>query len=269
MEILGRRGLLEPMDYSKMRPTLKDELLPGMTAKYGVGQAVFGLGIVYNTNKFSKENHPKNWKEFWDANKFPGPRTLPDASNDITAMEAALLADGVPHDKLYPLDVDRAFRSLDKIRPHVVKFFAKSAEGQQILTDQVATLGGMTFGRIIALRDDDPKTPLDMEISEAMVKPFFFVIPKGAKNADNAYKMIDYYMKAENLGRFTNAYPAYGPANPKAIDFVDEKKRASIITNPANAPSIIVLRDDWWIEEDASGKTNTEKVLERWVAWAR
>jgi putative spermidine/putrescine transport system substrate-binding protein len=127
----------------------------------------------------------------------------------------------------------------------------------------------MTFGRIIAMREEDPRTPLDIEVAQAMVKPFFFVIPKGARNADNAYKMIDYYMKAENLGRFTNAYPAYGPGNPKAIEYVEEKKRSSIITSPQNAPSVIFLHDDWWIEEDARGKTNTERVLERWLAWAR
>ena len=34
-------------------------------------------------------------------------------------IPAALVADGVPKDKLYPLDLDRAFKKLDEIKPHI------------------------------------------------------------------------------------------------------------------------------------------------------
>src|SRR5256885_16366801 len=36
--------------------------------------------------------------------------------------EFALIADGVALDKLYPIDIDRAFRSLDRIKKDVVKW---------------------------------------------------------------------------------------------------------------------------------------------------
>src|SRR5262249_16257094 len=115
MLILGRRDLLEPIDYSLLPPSLKDDLLPAAIHKYGVGEVVYGAGLVYATNsKVTKQNHPRNWVDFWDVKKFPGPRTMPDPSYQIGPIEPALIADGVDPAKLYPLDIDRAFRSLDK-----------------------------------------------------------------------------------------------------------------------------------------------------------
>ncbi len=35
-------------------------------------------------------------------------------------MEIALMADGVPPDKLYPIDADRAFKKLDTIKKNTI-----------------------------------------------------------------------------------------------------------------------------------------------------
>ncbi|ODV43375.1 hypothetical protein AWV79_17990 [Cupriavidus sp. UYMMa02A] len=42
-------------------------------------------------------------------------------------LEFALLADGVPKDKLYPIDVQRALKSLDRIKKNVVKWWDTGA----------------------------------------------------------------------------------------------------------------------------------------------
>ena len=34
-------------------------------------------------------------------------------------IKAALLADGVKESEFYPVDLDRAFRKLDQIKPHI------------------------------------------------------------------------------------------------------------------------------------------------------
>ena len=51
---------------------------------------------------------------FWDAKSFPGQRSV--RKHPIYALEMALIADGVPMDKLYPLDVDRAFKKLEQLK---------------------------------------------------------------------------------------------------------------------------------------------------------
>ncbi|NJL18453.1 MAG: ATP-binding protein [Nitrospira sp.] len=49
---------------------------------------------------------------------FPGQRSV--RKHPIYALEMALIADGVPMDKLYPIDVDRAFKKLEELKPHVL-----------------------------------------------------------------------------------------------------------------------------------------------------
>src|SRR5437867_4123988 len=39
--ILSRRGLLEPIDYSSLRPGLKEDLIPGAALSHGVGLIVW------------------------------------------------------------------------------------------------------------------------------------------------------------------------------------------------------------------------------------
>ena len=55
----------------------------------------------------------------FDTKKFPGKRTFYKWSAP-GVIEIALLADGVPADKLYPLDLDRAFKKLDTIKSDIV-----------------------------------------------------------------------------------------------------------------------------------------------------
>ena len=43
---------------------------------------------------------PKSWADFWDVKAFPGPRSL--RNHPVDNLEAALMADGVAPDKLYP-----------------------------------------------------------------------------------------------------------------------------------------------------------------------
>ena len=62
----------------------------------------------------------------------------------IYALETALIADGVPMDKLYPLDVDRAFKKLEQLKPHVLVWWSSGAQSAQVLKDgEVDMVGGL------------------------------------------------------------------------------------------------------------------------------
>ena len=67
---------------------------------------------------FAQGKAPLTWPDFWDAKKFPGPRGYYNAPT--YSLEFALIADGVPKDKLYPIDVPRALKSLDRVKPDEV-----------------------------------------------------------------------------------------------------------------------------------------------------
>ena len=51
-------------------------------------------------------------------------------------MEAALKADGVKDDAFYPLDVERAFRSLDRIKPHIKTWWSDNSQAQQLMEQE-------------------------------------------------------------------------------------------------------------------------------------
>ena len=51
-------------------------------------------------------------------------------------MEFALMAAGVPPDKVYPIDIDKALASYDKIKKDVVKWWDTGAVPIQLLTDR-------------------------------------------------------------------------------------------------------------------------------------
>src|SRR5471032_2256900 len=84
---------------------------------YVFASSVYTTIIGYRTDVFKNDNHPKSWADWWDAKKFPGARSMRNHPTDN--LEFALLADGVPMDKIYPIDFDRAFKKLDQIKPHV------------------------------------------------------------------------------------------------------------------------------------------------------
>lgn len=266
MLILGRRGLLEKIDYSKLAPGLKEDLIPGAAQEYGVGDIIWGSGMVYGRDKF-KDNHPRTWAEFWDVAKFPGPRSLPDAAYQLGPMEAALLADGVPPDQLYPLDIDRAFASLDKIKPNIVKFWATSAEGLNLVASGNSHLGMITFGRLITMKHRGEDPGIDIEFNQGIAKMAYLCIPKGAKHSSNAHRFLDFYFNPKNHAAFINAYPAYGYTNKKAVDYIDPETLKKIITEPERLKNLVMFNDQWWAEEDGSGKSNYERVLARWQDW--
>jgi ABC-type spermidine/putrescine transport system permease subunit I len=88
---------------------------------------VWAQVLAYRTDVFGGAV-PSGWADFWDAKRFPGDRTLVGAgSGNNPELEFALLAASVPADKLYPLDLDKAFASYDKIKPDVVKWWETGA----------------------------------------------------------------------------------------------------------------------------------------------
>jgi putative spermidine/putrescine transport system substrate-binding protein len=265
VRILSGRNLLEKIDYGLIPKATIEGLPKNAVHPYGIGMFLWGVGITYNTGKYNEDNHPRSWAELWDAKKFPGARILPAASWLVGPIEMALLADGVPADKLYPLDVDRAFRSLERIRPSVVKFWKGSAEAAQILSDGHADLAGAPVARTLSMKARG--APVGIEYNQVLAKLDYWMVPKGTKHIQNAMKFIAYYHDVKRLGGYANAYPVQSPINQKSFPFVDAKVLPDLLTSPKHASKLVHVNEDWWAEADAQGKTNFERVLDRWNQW--
>lgn len=109
----GREGLLEKLDFSKLPNAAA--IPEQYRTPYSVAYEFYSTVIGYNKKTLKKV--PQSWADFWNVKVFPGTRAL--RNDPQTVLEAALLAGGVPRDKLYPLDVDRAFKKLQQIKPDI------------------------------------------------------------------------------------------------------------------------------------------------------
>ena len=247
-----KEGLFEPLDYSVIDKT---DLLPRAVHSHAVGLEFWAGVIGYSAEKYKGENYPRNWADFWNVDKFPGTRALFNGPYDM--LEIALLADGVSMDKLYPLDVDRAFKSLDKIKPHIAVWWTKGAQPAQLLTDREVDMTYAYSGRIANIMKDG--VPAGISFSQASVNPEWLVITKGSKKIKEAMQFLAFCVKAKPQAEFNSALQ-YGPINKKAFDYIDKDIAERLPTAPKFVDMTWMPNSAWWADHD-------QKLTERWKKW--
>src|SRR5580700_1787510 len=116
---------------------------------YSVAYEFYSSVLAYSQTKYPAGAAPDSWADFWDVKKFPGRRAL--RNHPLATLEAALMADGVAPDELYPLDVDRAFKKLEQIKPYITVWWTSGAQSAQLLNDGEVDMVMAWNGRVSAL----------------------------------------------------------------------------------------------------------------------
>jgi putative spermidine/putrescine transport system substrate-binding protein len=245
---LEKEGLLEKLDYNIIK---KDDIYPELVTDYSIGLQLYFTNIAYNSETFKDGNHPKSWAEFWDTTKFPGARSL--YKNPVGTLEAALLADGVAPDKLYPLDVDRAFKSLEKIKKDVKVWWEAGAQPPQLLGTKEVVLSSAWNGRVSAAKAQG--SPVDNEFNQSLGMATSWVIPKGAPHKELAQKFIAFAVSADAQAAYSNAID-YAPTNKKALEKLSDDVKKRIGQTPERVKSQIFIDNKWWVD-------NYDKINER------
>lgn len=243
-------NLLEPID-----PKIVDrgKYPKEMQAKFTFASSVYSTVLAYRTDVFGKDKpHPKGWAEFWDVKKFPGPRSM--RNHPVDNLEFALLADGVPIDKLYPIDMDRAFKKLEEIQPHVTVWWTTGAQPAQLLLDKEVVLATGWNGRFYDLIKKE--APIAIDWSGGSMKNGTFAIPRGAKNAYWGQKYLAMMADAQQQSVYANLM-GYPGLNLDSVKLVDAKVQPYLPTYPENIDKQFWLSADWWAENGA-------KAQERW-----
>lgn len=213
----NQAGIIEPLV----------EPYKGGLYENGVASHAFATVIGWRSDKFPEG--PKNWAEFWDVEKFPGARSLQRYAARV--LPIALLADGVDPKDLYPLDIDRAFASLDRIKDHIRVWWTAGAQSTQILRDGEVDLIGIWHGRFYEA--EKAGAPVAMTWNQGEIDRAYWVVAKGTPNAENAKKFIEFATSGKPLAGFT-MQADYGPLNPAANEFVSEDAAKRMPTSPAN-----------------------------------
>jgi putative spermidine/putrescine transport system substrate-binding protein len=242
-------GLLEKLDYTIIP---ESEIFPEWVHPYGVGDFAYSFVISYRTDT-NDGKHPTDWAGFFDTETYPGKRGFYKyAYSGI--FEAALLADGVPADQLYPLDFDRAFAKLDTIKDDIV-WWNTGAESQLQLQNGTVAYSSMWNGRVYSLISEG--VPVEMEWNQNLQAADYLVIPKGASPKGN--DLIAYALSAEPQAEFADL-TSLAPVNKGAVDMVDEKVRPYLSTTPEHREQGIAIDDVFW-------STAIDDVQERWQSW--
>ena len=217
--------------------------------------SVYTTIIGYRNDVFKNGTHPKSWAEWWDVRKFPGARSM--RNHPIDNIEFALIADGVPKDKLYPLDMDRAFKKLDQIKPHVTAWWTTGAQPAQLLLDKEVVLATGWNGRFYDLIKKG--APIEIEWNEGALKQGSFVIPRGAKHAYWANKFLAEMAIPQQQAIYASEM-GYPGLNLESLKYVDPKVKEYLPTNDK------YLSKQFWID-DAWHAENGAVAQERWNAW--
>lgn len=232
--------------------------LPGSCQPKGVARTTGGMVLTYNREAF-KDKAPSSWADFWNVKDFPGPRGLPDTGDrDWWLPAVALLADGVPADQIFPLDLDRAYKKLDEIKPNIDVWWKTGNQVAQILRDGEVVMSMSYSGRSLAAINDG--APLEIVWNGGVRDTGYFSILKGAPNPEGALKFIDFfYGNSDGQPKFMRNV-LYATNTTNGLAKLPEAEQKLFATYPANYEQLLVP-DFKWIGE------NRDMLRDRWTAW--
>lgn len=247
---LGRDYFEEiPAEYSNVEGVPEEFIDPNAVAYY-----VFSNNIGWNAEAFGGDRM-ESWADFWDFERFPGNRTLSGSDGgNRPFLEAALLADGVAIEDLYPLDLDRAFAKLEELKPHVPQWWSSGSQPGQMLVSNQVSAAQIWSGRVFTLQQEG--APIDHTWNQGRMEPATWMIPKGSKNKQAALELIRYSLQPEVQARLWGNYPA-SPTNLLAVEQMDPEYAKTLSTHPDNYAVQFMSDYEWWSENEA-------EVLQRW-----
>ena len=245
----GNDGLLEPIDFSIVD---RSQLDPRFVTDYSVGSFSYAFVLGYDVNAYQADQ-PKDWSALFDLEKYPGKRSLYKWSGP-GVLEAALLADGVAPEDLYPLDLDRAFAKLDTIKSEII-WWSTGAQSQQLLASGEVSIGQFWCGRVFLLQ----ATGTDVGISweQNLTSADSLVVPKGSKNKEAAMKFIALATSAEAQASFA-VDSGNSPINVNSAALMPAEYAEKL---PENFSDLGVDLDlAYWA-------ANRDEIGARWYAW--
>ena len=246
-----KNGLWEPVDTKIVNRS--DVALPLYNRPMSQAYYTYAGGIGYSEERNPGDKHPSTWPEFWDPKKFPGRRGL--RSRPGETFEMALMGDGVPGSKVYPIDVDRAFKSLDKIKPYVSHWIAETPKTVTLIQGNECDFTYTFNGRVYFANREGAK--LGFSFKQNYIAPSWLCVVKGARNKEAAFKFMNSCLNPERQAHFASLM-TYSPVVKSADKLIpaDIKKQLPDATNPDNC----IENVEWWADKN-------EELTKRFKEW--
>lgn len=214
----------------------------------------YGSGIAWDPKKYGPAKHPKDFGEFFDLKNIPGRRafrSIPDGT-----LEAALLADGVAAKDIYPLDLDLAFKTLERVKSGSV-WAASTPQTVSLVQTGEADFSYTFANRVKATTAPGGGVPLAFSLTQNLIFTDALAILKGARNKSNAMKLLAYIVRPDVQARLEDQLGLM-PVSKRALPMLsaDTRKWLPDMNNPNN----LIINNSYWAE-------NYEAVSRRLKEW--
>ena len=222
---------------------------------YGVGTNVYATVLAYRTDAFKGKKAPSSWADLWNVKDVPGRRAI--RKHPFDTLEESLMAAGVPTSQLYPLNLDRAFANLDRIKPSVDVWWNSGAQATQLLSsgevDMIATWVSRPQQAIME------GAPVAIVWNQNLWGVDNWSILAGTPNADVCREFIKFASDVKRMAQQGDFYPA-GVTQPEAFKYMKPEIAKHSPTHPDNIKTGVQINAKYWLENQAA-------VTERFNSW--
>ena len=207
--------------------------------KYSVPYTWGTVGILYNTSMVAPEDVPTKWADLWDE-KFKGEILMQDSVRD--AFMVALKSLGYSMNTKSESELQEAKGLLIQQKPLVQAYVVDQVRDKMIGGE--AAIGVIYSGEMLYIQDEVASLGLDYDLEYVLPEEGTnvwidsWVIPKNAKNKENAEKWIDFLCRPD-IAKMNFEYITYATPNKGAFDLLDEE----IQNNKAVSPDIDSLEN--------------------------
>ena len=258
-------GLLERIDESILPPApdgtvATEDFIPGTLLECGVGGVIWSTVVAFDRTRFSKDHRPRNLRDFFDVERFPGKRGV--RRSPRVNVEWALVADGVPVGQVYevlatPEGVDRAFHALERLKPHAV-WWEAGAQPPQLLADGEVAMTSAYNGRLYNAIFKERK-PFVIIWDAQVWDVDFWGIVRGTERLETALEFVKFSTDTKRLADQAR-YISYGPVRRSSMDKVGAKVKPHLPTSPDNFSNSLRNDFDWWADHQ-------QEMDERFATW--
>ena len=197
----------------------------------------YSIVLVYDKTKFV-DHPPTTWSDFLDTQTYPGKRAVWNYVGG-NALEIGLLGDGVAPDQLYPLDTDRAYAALGRIKDELTFYSSLAQSTEMLLNGQVSMVATLNTRAYVAAQDNPDQVGVSWD--QSIVSWEAWAVPKGAPEQSDSMAVLNEVASPDAQADLAASYPVGPTATDADLSEVPESLRAWLPTTPEHlADSVLV-----------------------------
>ena len=241
---MRKEGMLEPLDHAKLtnfghlgKTFINAAFDP--KNKFSIPYLWGSSGIAVNTRRIAKASL-SSWNDLWQP-QYQGRVMLMNDIRDVFTM--SLLTLGYDGSTKNPEAIKQAYEKLTKLMPNVRTF---NSDAPRMPFMEGETYLGLAWNGEVIMAQDQGMPELDFVYPKegAIMWMDNMVIPKNAKNNDNAHKFIDFILRPKYAAMISEEI-GYGSPNEAAKkEMPPELANNPIVYPPADLLKHAMFRED-------------------------